>query len=555
MAAASSVLQLPCQVYCAKFSLNRAQQLVGLGGKDGAVYVYPFEGYSRVARLDGDALPLTALAFDPQQHHVVGGSDSGGVRLWDVTTEQPVRSFAASHKSTVTCVDYHRYTDFIATCSRDKSLRIWDTRKKKCLQSYKGASAPLCATQFSPNGRWAVSGCAEGIIRLYDLVSGRQLNEFKAHSGAITSIHFHPEQYYMAVGSSDGTVSLWEVENFTRVFQSNPLETPVDAVHLFGKKLLSAAYHVLRVYDFTMMSDNTATTTESPWSIIGDLTYSSLSDEAWFIEFSSATATMGRLPLGCSKYVNCQTDASTAVASAASPRVNSSFAENMEMPSGSAVSPVLRPRWPQQQRQVRQQQQQTPPMVRVEPATAVPVDASPDSQLAELLGSSAPMLSALRRRLTHIRVVRSLWVRDPPQALEYLKRLCVDSSDCGAVSDFLVAMQHMRMKERISISTLPDLLDVLAYALKHGHEPLLVVAVKVFRSMSNKFRAKMDEARRFTASFRTVNAGAPEAMMRQYAELNTKFEEVAILVYNLQETKGPVGEEVREALQELPNFS
>ncbi|EAN88545.1 putative katanin [Trypanosoma cruzi] len=533
----TSVLQLPCQVYCSRFSPNRAQQLVGFGGKDGAVYVYPFEDYSRAARLEGDASPLTALAFDPQQHRVVGGSDSGGVRLWDVTTEQSVRSFDAGHKSTVTGADYHRYTDFIATCSRDKSLRIWDTRKKTCLQSYKGASAPLCATQFSPNGRWAASGCAKGVIRLYDLVSGKQLNEFRAHEGAITSIHFHPEQYYMAVGSSDGSVSLWELEKFTKVFQSNPLDTPVDAVHLYGKKLLLAAYHVLRVYDFTMMSDNTAIAIESPWNIIGDLTYSSLSDEAWFVEFSSGAATMGRLSLGCGKDV-----ISHPVTSMGTPSLKFSSVWKVEKTPGSAGNTILKP------------QQQQNQQVCADTAPTRSPEFLANSPVEDLLGSSASMLSVLRRRLTHIRVIRSLWARDSPQALEYLRRLCVDKSDCGVLTDFLMAMQHMRMKERINISTLPDLLDLLACALNSGHESSLLAAVKVFRSMTNKFRVKMDEARRFATSLRTVDAGVPEPMMQRYDELSAKFKSVAILVYNLHERKGPVGEEVREALHELPNF-
>ncbi|ESL11623.1 katanin [Trypanosoma rangeli SC58] len=354
----------------------------------------------------------------------------------------------------------------------------------------------------------------------------------------------------MAVGSSDGCVSLWEVEKFTKVFQSNPLETPVDAVNLFGKKLLSAAYHVLRVYDFSMMSDSTATVTESPWSIIGDLSYSSLSDEAWFVEFSSATATMGRLPLGCGNEVNCSPAASMAAASTALPFVKSSLGAKTEKPSSVVVSSTLGPSWLQQQ-----WSQQQPPIVRAQTATSESADVSLNSPLEELLGSSASMLSVLRRRLTHLRVIRSLWVRDPSQALDYLKRLCVDNSDCGALSDFLVAMQNMRMKERVSITNFPDLLDLLAYALNDSEESLLVAAVKVFRSMNNKFRAKMDEARRFTASFRNVDAGGLEAMMRQYKELNTKFEEVATLVYNLHDRKGPVGEEVRGALHELPNFA
>ncbi|KEG10832.1 putative katanin [Trypanosoma grayi] len=541
----TSALQLPCQVYCSRFSPNRAQQLVGLGGKDGAIYVYPFGDYPRIARLESEPSPLTALAFDPQQRRVVGGNDNGSVRLWDVGTEKFIRSFGNGHKSTVTGVDYHRYTDFIATCSRDKSLRIWDTRKKTCLQSYKGATSPLCATEFSPNGRWAASGCAEGVVRLYDLVSGKELNEFRAHTGAVTSIQFHPEQYYMAVGSSDGSVSLWELENFTKVYQSSPLDTPIDAVHLFGKKMLVAADHVLRVYDFTLMSDSTACSIESPWNIIGDLSFSSVTDEALFVEFSGATARMGRLSLSQCSDASPQLPPSppttptvvTATAMAAPPFLRSAPEEKNTKATGSLPIQILHPN------------PQKVPLVR---DSVTPLAGSSNSLTTDLLKSSASMLSVLQRRLTHIRVVRSLWVRDPQQALEYLEQLCADQSECGVVADFLVAMQNMRMKERINVSNLPGLLNVLGYALKSEQESLLLAALKVVRSMNSRFRAKMDEARRFAASFKNVDAKTPETIMQQYYELSARFENLAVLVYELQGRKGQVGEEACEVLDELP---
>ncbi|ORC91988.1 putative katanin [Trypanosoma theileri] len=549
----TSALQLPCQLYSSRFSSDRAQQLVGLGGKDGAIYVYPFEEYTQIARLEGDASPLTSLVFDMHQRSVVGGSDRGKISLWDISTEKFIRSFGEGHKSTVTDMDYHRCTDFIATCSRDRSLRIWDTRKKSCLQSYKGASAALCATRFTPNGRWAVSGCAEGVIRLYDLVSGKELREFQAHNGAITSIHFHPEQYYMAVGSSDGSVSLWEMENFTKVFQSGQLDTPIDAVHLFGKKMLVAADHLLRVYDFGQMSDSTASSIESPWNIIGDLTYSSIHDEAWFVEFSGSTAHMGRLSLTQQKGAP-QVASSTASSSLKQQQQQQIQKPRQQQPQEQEHRPII------ESKNVKPLVPTSPPLQNQKNVcnTINPVDIvknSYESPIDDLLSSSATMLSILQRRLTHIRVVRSLWVRDPKEALEYIKRLCVEESEIGVVTDFLVAMQNMRMKERIKINTLPDLLDILLYALKNEQESLLLNGLKVFGSMNSRFRAQMDEARRFAASFRNVDPGAQKSIMQQYHEVSLKFDDVALLVYELKDKKGAVGELAREVLNELPPVS
>ncbi|KAG8348264.1 WD domain [Trypanosoma vivax] len=536
-----TTLQLPFQANCSRLGPEGANQLVAFGGRDGGVYVYPFGDFPRTAYLCGGHSPSTAVAFDPQQRRLAGGSDDGSVRLWDIETERMIRVFGEGHKSTVTATDFNHRTDFIATCSRDRSLRIWDVRKKTCRQSYKEAASPLCATQFSPSGRWVVSGCADGVVRLYDLVSGRGLHEFRSHAGPITSIHFHPERYYMAVGSNDGSVSLWELENFTKIFQSKCLDTPVDSVRLFGKKMLVAAYNILRVYDFSRMSDSTSTTIDSSWSIIGDLSYSSIVDEALYVEFSGMSASMGRIPL------------TEDYGRLAPPRVAS--------PSPHKLGPrhvqTLRSKEQEEdsesrtlaERSTRRRESPVPTRTAV---VRNNVDQS-EAYMEELLSTSVTIVSVLQQRLAHLRTFRSLWTHDTQQALEYLKELHAGNSDYGVIADFLVVMQNLRMKERINLSNLSDLLDIVMFALTGERENQLLAALKVLKSMGCKFRAKMDEGRRLASSSHCPDKSNTQFNMKQYYELSAKFDAAASLVQKLESRKGPVAEEVREVLNEIPH--
>ncbi|EAN76964.1 katanin, putative [Trypanosoma equiperdum] len=530
----SMTLQLPCQVYHSRFSPDSANRLVGLGCRDGGVHVYPFEDYSRTVLLSAGCSPSTSIAFDPQQRRLVGGTDEGSLHLWDMTTEGVVRTFGDGHKSTVTGVDFHPHTDVIATCSRDSVLRVWDTRKKSCVRSHMEAKAPLCATEFSPSGRWCVSGCADGVVRLYDLQSGKEMHEFRAHSGPVTSICFHPKRYYLAVGSSDGSVSFWELEGFTKIFQSKCLDTPVDAVYLSGKRMLVAASHILRVYDFDMMSDSFAPIIESQWNIIGDLNYSSNTDEALFVEFSGQTAVMGRVPLADGGLTIPPIEKTVKSQQRDPPSFNRGE-ENAKM-----SVPVLRA--------AHQRLHRSPSQV----AAASHTGESGELQMDDLLTSSVTTVSVLRQRLTHLRVLRALWVQDNQQALVYLKELYTTNSDYGVTADFLGAMQHLRMKERITLSNLSDLLDVVMYALAGERENQLLAALKVLKSMSSKFRPKLDEARRQAPSFRNGEKNSTSLTMEQYYELSAKFDAVASVVQKLGKRKGPVGEEVREVLNEIP---
>ncbi|CUG92676.1 katanin, putative [Bodo saltans] len=289
--------QLPCDVVCAAFGTQRSRELVACGGQDGAVHVFPFADSNRLAMLPGHTTRVTAVAFDKEQRRVLGGSDGGSIRLWDLDTEQGIRSFGTGHRTTVTAVTYHAFGEFIASASEDTHLRIWDVRKRSCLQSYKGIPCGLRAVQFNPNGKWVASGCAQGIVRLYDLTNGQLITELATHQGAITSLQFHPEHLFLAAGSADGTVSLWELDTFQLSFRSGPSASPVQKV-LFtpetDKELLVASPSLLRLYPFSRMSDRAAANIEVPWGACSDLVYSPNSGEVLTVECKRNT-------LGCAR--------------------------------------------------------------------------------------------------------------------------------------------------------------------------------------------------------------------------------------------------------------
>ena len=72
-----------------------------------------------------------------------------------------------------TTVDFHPYGEFLASGSSDCAVKVWDIRRKQCITTFKGHSAPLRKVCFSPDGRWVVSGDRDGVIKLWDLTAGK----------------------------------------------------------------------------------------------------------------------------------------------------------------------------------------------------------------------------------------------------------------------------------------------------------------------------------------------------------------------------------------------
>jgi katanin p80 WD40 repeat-containing subunit B1 len=147
-----------------------------------------------------------------------------------LSTEKVLRTLTG-HRSSIAAVDFHPYGDFFASVSADTNLKIWDIRKKGCIQTYKGQTTPLVTVQHSPDGRWVVSGDADGVVRVWDITAGRLLaklsqastqadgtptkaatSSIDASTAPVTCLAFHPNEFLLATGTRR-RVAFWFVES------------------------------------------------------------------------------------------------------------------------------------------------------------------------------------------------------------------------------------------------------------------------------------------------------------------------------------------------------
>ncbi|XP_052875212.1 katanin p80 WD40 repeat-containing subunit B1 homolog KTN80.1-like isoform X4 [Gossypium arboreum] len=168
-------------------------------------------------------------------------------------------------------MDFHPFGEFFASGSMDKSLKIWDIRKKGCIHTYKSHTRGISSIRFSPDGRWVVSGGFDNVVKVWDLTAGKLLNEFKFHEGHIRSINFHPLEFLLATGSADRTVKFWDLETFELIGSSKPEAKGARSVtfHPDGKTLFCGSDDGFKVYSWEpIVCHNSA---DMGWSTLGDL--------------------------------------------------------------------------------------------------------------------------------------------------------------------------------------------------------------------------------------------------------------------------------------------
>merc|ERR550525_337855 len=82
------------------------------------------------------------------RYYIVSGADDGTARLWDPAEDDPAIHCFKGHTREVTAVAFSHNGWFIASGSRDRSVRLWNVEKKICVDTHEEYIASLAIGPF-----------------------------------------------------------------------------------------------------------------------------------------------------------------------------------------------------------------------------------------------------------------------------------------------------------------------------------------------------------------------------------------------------------------------
>jgi WD40 repeat protein/serine/threonine protein kinase len=98
------------------------------------------------------------------------------------------------------------------TGSDDHLLKLWDIQSGTELRSFTGHGGAVLCVALSRDGRKALSGSEDKTLRLWDVQTGESIRVFPTQSGAVSCVAFSLDQATAISGGEDGQLKLWNLE-------------------------------------------------------------------------------------------------------------------------------------------------------------------------------------------------------------------------------------------------------------------------------------------------------------------------------------------------------
>ncbi|KOG98499.1 Mdv1p [Saccharomyces eubayanus] len=263
------------------------------GYLDHTVKIWDLSKQKKLGELAGHLATINCMQIDRDNGTLVTGGRDAALKLWNLNLAQqlyqenqnitsptshidsPCVYTFESHIDEITALSLD--SDFLVSGSQDRTVRQWDLRSGKCMQTIDLSFANVLSTSTNVDlskstlltqrserpsigalqsfDAALATGTKDGVVRLWDLRSGKVIRTLEGHTDAITSLKF--DSACLVTGSYDRTVRVWDLRTGL-----------LNKFHAYSAPVLSL--------DFSQ--DNAAVVVADETSV---QVYDSIKDESW----------------------------------------------------------------------------------------------------------------------------------------------------------------------------------------------------------------------------------------------------------------------------------
>jgi len=161
---------------------------------------------------------VRALAFSPNGKDLFSASDEGIIK-WDIPSGRLLQRFSTAHDVNILDVSPDGRELLSNGGYGDYPGYLWELKSDLAKGLFFKEGGLLTAGTLSVDGKLAVSGNSDGIIKIWDIATGKEIFTLRGHSGGISSVRFSKDGDKIVSSSSDSTIRLWNVATGKEIAQ------------------------------------------------------------------------------------------------------------------------------------------------------------------------------------------------------------------------------------------------------------------------------------------------------------------------------------------------
>ncbi|XP_026473601.1 U5 small nuclear ribonucleoprotein 40 kDa protein isoform X1 [Ctenocephalides felis] len=183
-------------------------------GFDRQIYIWSVYGEcENISSLKGHSGAVMELHFSPDGGHIYTCSTDHMLGIWDVQTGQRMKKMRG-HTAFVNSVQgARRGPRLLVSGGDDSTIRLWDARKRNCINSY-DAGYQVTAVTFNDTSEQIISGGIDNDIKIWDVRKNNLLMKLKGHTDTVTGLSLSPDGSYILSNSMDNTLRIWDIRAF-----------------------------------------------------------------------------------------------------------------------------------------------------------------------------------------------------------------------------------------------------------------------------------------------------------------------------------------------------
>jgi WD40 repeat protein/serine/threonine protein kinase len=173
------------------------------GNNGGAVQLWDYTNGQLLAELPESG---NRAVFSPDGRKLATANGQGLIKLWDLDTRKPLKSFPSGN---VLSLAFSPDGRTLAWCNGSGVIGLWELTQDRPLIQQK-AAGKVFGVAFSPDGRLLATANQNHEITLWNVSNGQVIRSLLGHGNQVWAVAFSPDGRSLASGSTDDTVRLWD---------------------------------------------------------------------------------------------------------------------------------------------------------------------------------------------------------------------------------------------------------------------------------------------------------------------------------------------------------